>query len=57
MITGYQYGFAKDKTKPRQNNLISFWERITEQQIKTNVKHVFISAINQRKSLKILWTG
>lgn len=54
MITGYQYGFAKDKTKPRQNNLISFWERITEQQIKTNVKHVFISAINQRKSLKIL---
>lgn len=54
MITGYQYGFAKDKTKLRQNNLISFWERITEQQIKTNVKHVFISAINQRKSLKIL---
>lgn len=56
VITGHQCGFARDNTKPCQNNLTSCWARIPMQQIKTNVKHVFISAINLRESLTILWT-
>lgn len=52
----HQCGFARDNTKPCLNNLTSCWARIPMQQIKTNVKHVFISAINLRESLTILQT-
>lgn len=41
VITGHQCGFARDNTKPCQNNLISCWARIPMQQIKTNVKTCF----------------